>query len=76
MTRERLTDEQLLAWRDKLGGPSVGVVTELLVLRARVAKLEAALKDIANTYDDSWHAGSQERRIGDEARAALKDAPQ
>ena len=45
------------------------------LLSARVAKLETTLESIANTYDESWRTGCQERRIGDEARAALKDDP-
>jgi hypothetical protein len=52
---ERPTDEQLLAWRDKLGGPSVGVVTELLVLRARVAQLEVVHRELAQIC---WEGGS------------------
>jgi hypothetical protein len=43
---ERLTDEQLRAWRDKLGGRSVDVVTELLELRARVEELKEELQRI------------------------------
>ena len=50
-------------------------IAELERLRARVAKLEAALESIANTYDESWRTGCQERRIGDEARAALSQTP-
>lgn len=30
-----------------------------------------ALEEIASTFDESWLAGSLERRIGDKARAAL-----
>ena len=41
---------------------------ELLALRARVAKLEAALTKIRDNDPDSWEASI--------ARAALKDAPQ
>lgn len=40
-------------------------------LSARVERLEVALKKIANTFDESWLPGCLERRIGDEARAAL-----
>ena len=36
--------------------------------------LVAALQNIANTYDDSFPVGCQERRIGDLARAALARA--
>ena len=44
---------------------------EVLLLRAENDRLREALEKIANTYDDSWRVGSQERRIGDLARAAL-----
>ena len=72
---ERLTDEQLRA--ELAGAREVLSEYDKLVdsLRARVTKLEVALESIADTYDDGWRAGSQERRIGDAARAALKDAP-
>lgn len=45
------------------------------ILRARIAKLEEALSSIANTYDESWQVGCQERRMGDMARAALTMKP-
>ena len=40
-------------------------------------ELVAALKNVANTYDaKSYREGSQERRLGDLARAALSRAEQ
>ena len=38
---------------------------------AEIARLRKVLGSIANTYDDSWRVGCQERHIGDLARAAL-----
>ena len=67
---ERLTDEQLRAmtgvgWTTE--PQTQAMADELLALRARVAKLEAALQCI---YDITEDLGTE--RI---ARAALKDAP-
>ena len=61
---ERLTDEQLRAWRDRrdpnLRTPTpphsesvVPLIDDILALRARVAKLEAALKE-AQISETSW----------------------
>jgi hypothetical protein len=44
---------------------------DLQHLRAENDRLREALTKIANTYDESWKLGSQERSIGDLARAAL-----
>jgi hypothetical protein len=53
-------------------------IEEYAKMQARAEAAEAdlqrtreALSDIANTYDISWREGSQERMIGDKARAAL-----
>ena len=37
----------------------------------RIEALEAALKHIANTFDESWLDGSLEHSIGNRARRAL-----
>jgi hypothetical protein len=47
--RERLTDDELqniASWSDKTQTAASSMADELLVLRARVAKLEAALREI------------------------------
>ena len=67
---ERLTDEQLREWANGTFGVD-SIATELLVLRARVAQLEAALKDCkryAEDHDDEWVPFTVDE--------ALKDAPQ
>jgi len=42
--------------------------------RAAETELLESLKSIANTYDQSWAVDSQERSIGDKARAAIAKA--
>jgi hypothetical protein len=72
---ERLTDEQLREWlecypehpyAEQWSGQAL--IIELLELRARVARLEAALTKIRDNDPDGWEAAI--------ARAALKDAAQ
>lgn len=83
---ERLTDEQLREFASRSVDTIIQrVAVELLALRARVAKLEAALADIAKQmlmaemgaeqaeYAD--YEGAYETTIK-VARAALQDAPQ
>lgn len=41
----------------------------------RIAELEAALRTIASTFDETWLNGSIERQAGDLARAALQPKP-
>jgi hypothetical protein len=56
---ERLTDQQLRAWRDRRDPsgqlihdyPTIGLTDDILVLRARVAKLEAAINDFLRNAD-------------------------
>ena len=88
---ERLTDEQLReqAMRmdvinkggnpDHVLGQKLGGSDELLALRARVAKLEAALGHIA-CGKEVWRGNHTEVEDIDDpaeyARAALKEAPQ
>jgi uncharacterized membrane protein len=48
-----------------------GLRHEMQQMRTENDRLRKALERIANTYDDSWKPGSQERSIGDLARAAL-----
>lgn len=43
--------------------------------RRRIAELEAALRTIASTFDETWLNGSIERQAGDLARAALQPKP-
>lgn len=43
-------------------------------LCAAVTDMYQALSSIANTYDESWSVGSQERHIGDLARSVLAKA--
>ena len=74
---ERLTDEQLRDWRDEaeIGAmmspfETLSVLDALEALRARVAQLEAALRDCkryAEDHDDEWVPF----RVDD----ALRDAP-
>jgi hypothetical protein len=76
---ERLTDEQLRSVAQNWHPHVRAAAYELLALRARVAKLEAALEPFA---DESLWAGPQHEFVTvklsdcDHARAALKDAPQ
>jgi hypothetical protein len=69
---ERLTDEHLREMLDRHANvrpPSVRLaIEELRALRARVAKLEAALEEIARL--------SPSARARRTAERALKDAPQ
>jgi hypothetical protein len=76
---ERLTDEQLAqekAWLVRELDASIhkslaiDMIDEILTLRPRVAKLEAALKEIASR----WRFSNTDE-LGDIAIAALKDAP-
>ena len=70
---ERLTDQQLREIARSFTDQSIeaAAVNEALTLRARVAKLEAALRDCkryAEDHDDEWVPF----RVDD----ALNDAPQ
>ena len=75
--RERLTDEQLrdiaagVMISDRVVDLSDAMAVELLALRARVAKLEAALKDVRIDFE-MWHEKTSIAKID----AALKDAPE
>ena len=84
---ERLTDEQLRDWRDEaeIGAmmspfETLSVLDALVALRARVAKLEAALKQLhdyaASVWFDEARTSDEEIELMANARAALKDAPQ
>jgi len=47
------------------------VLATITSLTSDLQRTRDALSDIANTYDNSWREGSQERMIGDKARAIL-----
>ena len=71
---ERLTDEQLqdiAGWYDKTQTAASSMADELLALRARVAKLEAALLNCKKAAED-YNDGS----IPHFVETALKDNPQ
>ena len=68
---DRLTDEEAREIMGYHPDPRVkDTLAELLALRARVAKLEAALKEIASR----WRFSNSDE-LGDIAADALKDAP-
>ena len=77
---EHLTEEQLREWRDgrvDLYAAQCSVTAmELLALRARVAKLEAVLKDVAKECSTFPIRDGLAFRCESIARAALKDTPQ
>ena len=88
---ERLTDEQLgdiASWYDKTQTAASSMATELLALRARVAKLETVLRECADELEEHVEARyaktkphlerQYERDIDPvrQAREALKDTPQ
>jgi hypothetical protein len=63
-----MTDDEYRAWIDAGSPNELEGWAIILALRARVAKLEAALTKIADNDPYSWEANI--------ARAAFKDAPQ
>ena len=81
---ERLTDDEYRAWIDAGSPDELEGWAIILALRARVAKLEEALKDIGKQMinaemDEQQHRyadfeGAYETMIK-VARAALKDTP-
>ena len=67
---ERLTDEEYRAWIDAGSPNELEGWATVLALRARVAKLEAALKRADLLIMDGFPDGAHI-----EMRAVLKDAP-